>query len=154
MLNLKLTLTCFVSFVTFSYFSAEWGFKALKQSVKALLELNRYEELMERYQQLLQYVVENKVTRNFSEEAINQILDMVSLHASMPANLDMLTQVYHTTLSVLKGSTATDRLWFKTNLKLGYLYLETGNLDELRKVLKDLQRTFSRDKNDSEGELG
>ena len=109
---------------------------------------------MERYQQLLQYVVENKVTRNFSEEAINQILDMVSLHASMPANLDMLTQVYHTTLSVLKGSTATDRLWFKTNLKLGYLYLETGNLDELRKVLKDLQRTFSRDKNDSEGELG
>ena len=44
----------------------EWGFKALKQMVKALFRQGRHAEMMERYQELLNYL--HVVTKNQSEK--------------------------------------------------------------------------------------
>lgn len=44
----------------------EWGFKALKQTAKALFRQSRYTEMMTRYEELLQYL--QVVTKNQSEK--------------------------------------------------------------------------------------
>eukprot|EP00960_Hanusia_phi_P065928 766258-Hanusia_phi.AAC.3 len=44
----------------------EWGFKALKQMVKALFRQSRYDEMMKRYKELLVYL--HVVTKNQSEK--------------------------------------------------------------------------------------
>jgi COP9 signalosome complex subunit 2 len=47
--------------------------------------------------------------------------------------MDLLQNFYETTLGALK-ETKNERLWFKTNLKLGKLY-------ELQKILKELHKS-------------
>ena len=44
----------------------EWGFKALKQMVKALFRQGQHAEMMKRYQELLNYL--HVVTKNQSEK--------------------------------------------------------------------------------------
>ena len=46
----------------------DWGFKALKQTVKLLFRLGRFEEMMSTYQTMLSYI-KAAVTRNYSEKA-------------------------------------------------------------------------------------
>mmetsp|Transcript_31158 Transcript_31158/g.41219 ORF Transcript_31158/g.41219 Transcript_31158/m.41219 type:complete len:459 (+) Transcript_31158:44-1420(+) len=115
----------------------EWGFKALKQQVKLLFHAgpSRYPEMMERYQDLLTYTKEH-VTQNRSEKGINGILDYVS--SSM--NWELLSFIYETTLIALQQS-KNERLFFKTNLKLGHLLFHTGDLSRLQKVIKELLRS-------------
>jgi hypothetical protein len=49
----------------------EWGFKALKQLIKLLFSLRRYDEMLERYQQLLgDYTA--CVTQNVAEKGVNR----------------------------------------------------------------------------------
>ncbi|KAJ8548819.1 hypothetical protein ON010_g10852 [Phytophthora cinnamomi] len=55
----------------------DWGFKALKRTVKLLFELRRHDEAMRRYEELLGYT-KTAVTRNVGEKGINSILDFVS----------------------------------------------------------------------------
>ena len=57
----------------------EWGFKALKRAVKLLFALGRHAEMMAVYGELLTYTKTNAVTRNYSEKALNSILDLVSV---------------------------------------------------------------------------
>ena len=47
----------------------DWGFKALKQTVKLLSKLGRHEEMLAAYRRLLTYI-KTAVTRNFSEKVI------------------------------------------------------------------------------------
>ncbi len=54
----------------------EWGFKALKQMVKALFRQGRHAEMMERYQELLNYL--HVVTKNQSEK-VSFLLICISL---------------------------------------------------------------------------
>ncbi|KNC83859.1 COP9 signalosome complex subunit 2 [Sphaeroforma arctica JP610] len=113
----------------------EWGFKALKQILKLLLKLNRMNEFMERYNQLLTYV-KSAVTRNVSEKGINNILE----YMSNTSDAQVLRQVYHVTLTVLED-TKNDRLWFKTNLKLGRLHFDRREFGPLQKILKALHQS-------------
>jgi COP9 signalosome complex subunit 2 len=46
----------------------EWGFKSLKQMVKALFRQGRHAEMMDRYKELLNYL--HVVTKNQSEKVI------------------------------------------------------------------------------------
>ncbi|XP_065207566.1 COP9 signalosome complex subunit 2 isoform X2 [Planococcus citri] len=123
----------------------EWGFKALKQMIKINFKLNNYDEMMARYKQLLTYI-KSAVTRNHSEKSINSILDYISTSK----NMSLLQDFYETTLDALKDA-KNDRLWFKTNTKLGKLYFDRGDFSKLSKILKQLHQSCQTD--DGEDDL-
>ena len=88
--------------------------------------------------------IKSAVTRNVSEKSINSILDYISTSKQM----DLLQNFYETTLGALK-ETKNERLWFKTNLKLGKLYEEQQDYGKLQKILKELHKSCQT----SEGKL-
>ncbi|KAK6009784.1 PCI domain protein [Ostertagia ostertagi] len=111
----------------------EWGFKALKQMVKITFNTNQFEAMLEYYQKLLKYI-KTAVTKNYSEKSINAILDYISTSKRM----DLLQKFYETTLDALKDA-KNERLWFKTNTKLGKLYFDMHEFNKLEKILKQLK---------------
>ncbi|OXU29562.1 hypothetical protein TSAR_012663 [Trichomalopsis sarcophagae] len=123
----------------------EWGFKALKQMIKINFKLGNYKEMMTRYKQLLTYI-KSAVTRNHSEKSINSILDYISTSK----NMELLQDFYETTLDALKDA-KNDRLWFKTNTKLGKLYFDRSDFNKLAKILKQLHQSCQTD--DGEDDL-
>ncbi|XP_016962157.1 COP9 signalosome complex subunit 2 [Drosophila biarmipes] len=123
----------------------EWGFKALKQMIKINFRLCNYEEMMVRYKQLLTYI-KSAVTRNHSEKSINSILDYISTSK----NMALLQNFYETTLDALRDA-KNDRLWFKTNTKLGKLYFDRSDFTKLQKILKQLHQSCQTD--DGEDDL-
>uniref|UniRef100_A0A182QQU9 COP9 signalosome complex subunit 2 n=1 Tax=Anopheles farauti TaxID=69004 RepID=A0A182QQU9_9DIPT len=123
----------------------EWGFKALKQMIKLNFKLQNYQEMMVRYKQLLTYI-KSAVTRNHSEKSINSILDYISTSK----NMELLQNFYETTLEALKDA-KNDRLWFKTNTKLGKLYFDRNDFGKLQKILKQLHQSCQTD--DGEDDL-
>ncbi|XP_036320858.1 COP9 signalosome complex subunit 2 isoform X2 [Rhagoletis pomonella] len=101
--------------------------------------------MMERYKLLLTYI-KSAVTRNHSEKSINSILDYISTSK----NMEILQKFYETTLDALKDA-KNDRLWFKTNTKLGKLYFDLGDFIKLQKILKQLHLSCQTD--DGEDDL-
>ncbi|VEL31120.1 unnamed protein product, partial [Protopolystoma xenopodis] len=122
-----------VLFIEASGTKGDWGFKALKQMIKINFKLGLFEAMMENYKTLLTYI-KSAVTRNYSEKSINSILDYVSTSKQM----DLLQRFYTTTLEALKEA-KNERLWFKTNTKLGKLYLELGDYVQLQRIVKELR---------------
>ncbi|VDN58375.1 unnamed protein product [Dracunculus medinensis] len=123
----------------------EWGFKALKQMIKITFALNSYEAMLDYYHQLLTYI-KSAVTKNYSEKSINSILDYISTSKQM----DLLQVFYETTLNALKCSEGmeikfkdakNERLWFKTNSKLGKLYFDRKEFGKLEKIIKQLRQS-------------
>lgn len=51
--------------------------------------------------------------------------------------MELLQDFYETTLDALKDA-KNDRLWFKTNTKLGKLYFDRSDFNKLAKILKQL----------------
>ncbi|CAF1161322.1 unnamed protein product [Adineta ricciae] len=113
----------------------DWGFKALKQMMKIYFKMENHEEMLKCYNKLLKYI-KSAVTRNVSEKSINSILDYISTSKKM----NLLQNFYETTLDALK-ETKNERLWFKTNLKLGKLYEEQQDHAKLQKILKELHKS-------------
>nr|CAI5864913.1 unnamed protein product [Callosobruchus analis] len=56
--------------------------------------------------------------------------------------MEMLQTFYETTLAALKNA-KNDRLWFKTNTKLGKVYLERGEYNKVANVIRQLKQTCS-----------
>lgn len=110
----------------------EWGFKALKQIVKLKFRHGDFENMIVRYKEMLTYI-RSAVTRNYSEKCINSILDFVSSSNQM----SLLQEFYETTLAALQEA-RNERLWFKTNLKLGKLWFDVGEFPRLTRILKEL----------------
>lgn len=113
----------------------EWGFKALKQIVKLKFRLGKFQEMIVRYKEMLTYI-RSAVTRNYSEKCINSILDFVSSSNQM----SLLQEFYETTLAALQEA-RNERLWFKTNLKLGKLWFDVGEFPRLARILKELHKS-------------
>ncbi|XP_031551892.1 COP9 signalosome complex subunit 2-like [Actinia tenebrosa] len=126
----------------------EWGFKALKQMIKINFKLGNYEEMMTRYIQLLTYI-KSAVTRNHSEKSINSILDYISTSKQM----ELLQNFYETTLEALRDA-KNDRLWFKTNTKLGKLYYDRMEFNKLSKILKQLHQSCQTDEGEDDLKKG
>ncbi|OAY72989.1 COP9 signalosome complex subunit 2 [Ananas comosus] len=120
---------------------AEWGFKALKQTVKLYYRLVKYKEMMDAYREMLTYI-KSAVTRNYSEKCINNIMDFVSGSASQ--NFNLLQEFYQTTLKALEEA-KNERLWFKTNLKLCKIWFDMGEYGRMNKILKELHRSCQRE---------
>lgn len=113
----------------------EWGFKALKQIVKLKFRLGDFRNMIVRYKEMLTYI-RSAVTRNYSEKCINSILDFVSSSNQM----SLLKEFYETTLVALQEA-RNERLWFKTNLKLGKLWFDMEEFPRLTRILKELHRS-------------
>ncbi|CAP38756.2 Protein CBR-CSN-2 [Caenorhabditis briggsae] len=111
----------------------EWGFKALKQMIKITFGQNRLEKMLDYYRELLTYI-KTAVTKNYSEKSINAILDYISTSRQM----DLLQHFYETTLDALKDA-KNERLWFKTNTKLGKLFFDLHEFGKLEKIVKQLK---------------
>merc|ERR1712004_272216 len=126
----------------------EWGFKALKQMIKINFRLSNYGEMMNRYKQLLLYI-KSAVTRNYSEKSINSILDYISTSKQM----DLLQNFYETTLEALREA-KNDRLWFKTNTKLGKLYFDREEFGRLQRILKQLHASCQTDEGEDDLKKG
>ncbi|KAL5228991.1 hypothetical protein ABZP36_017256 [Zizania latifolia] len=120
---------------------AEWGFKALKQTVKLYYRLGKYKEMMDAYREMLTYI-KSAVTRNYSEKCINNIMDFVSGSASQ--NFSLLQDFYQTTLKALEEA-KNERLWFKTNLKLCKIWFDMGEYGRMSKILKELHKSCQRE---------
>lgn len=116
----------------------EWGFKALKQIVKLKFRAGDFRTMITRYKEMLTYI-RSAVTRNYSEKCINSILDFVSSSNQM----NLLQEFYETTLAALQEA-RNERLWFKTNLKLGKLWFDMGEFPRLSRILKELHRSCQR----------
>lgn len=54
--------------------------------------------------------------------------------------MELLQNFYETTLDALKDA-KNDRLWFKTNTKLGKLYFDRNDFTKLQKILKQLHQS-------------
>ena len=146
--NPKGSLESFQKVLDLESDKGEWGFKALKQMIKINFKLGHYEEMMTKYQQLLTYI-KSAVTRNHSEKSINSILDYISTSKQM----ELLQNFYETTLEALKDA-KNDRLWFKTNTKLGKLYFDRGEFTKLAKILKQLHQSCQTDEGEDDLKKG
>ncbi|XP_031334594.1 COP9 signalosome complex subunit 2-like [Photinus pyralis] len=116
----------------------EWGFKALKQILKLNFKQKKYTETINRYKELLTYIKQS-VTKNHGEKSINSILD----YTSTSKNIELLQEFYEVTLDTLKHA-KNDRLWFKTNTKLGKVYLDRGDFSKLNYIIKQLYQYFQK----------
>ena len=58
--------------------------------------------------------------------------------------MELLQEFYETTLDALKDA-KNDRLWFKTNTKLGKLYYDRSEYNKLARILKQLHQSCQTD---------
>ena len=139
--DLQGALDGFKEVVTMEDEKGEWGFKAYKQMVKLEFKRGNYDAMMGVYKTMLTYI-KSAVTRNYSEKVLNKILDLVSAPGGMNEDkqMELLHTFYETTLAALLEA-KNDRLWFKTNLKLGKLWFDREEYGRLQKILKELQRS-------------
>ncbi|MCJ1308296.1 hypothetical protein MMC25_001949 [Agyrium rufum] len=116
----------------------DWGFKGLKQAIKLEYKLQRYDDAIKHYKELLTYV-KSAVTRNYSEKSINNMLDFIEKGADDEDAYRCMEQFYSQTLESFQ-STNNERLWLKTNIKLARLWLERKQYAVLVKKLRDLHK--------------
>jgi len=148
--DVEAALAGFKEVVTMEDEKGEWGFKAYKQMVKLHFKRGKVAEMMAAYKQMLTYI-KSAVTRNYSEKVINKILDLVSTTPSADkasaagsntpvaggSQIEFFQSFYETTLAALQEA-KNDRLWFKTNLKLGKLWFDREEYTRLQRILKEL----------------
>mmetsp|Transcript_5110 Transcript_5110/g.9638 ORF Transcript_5110/g.9638 Transcript_5110/m.9638 type:complete len:437 (-) Transcript_5110:163-1473(-) len=125
----------FATVIAMEQEKGEWGFKALKQTVKLHYRLANFVDMMNAYREMLTYI-KSAVTRNYSEKCINSILD----HVSSSSNMELLQEFYETTLKALEEA-KNERLWFKTNLKLCKLWFDVKEFARMNKMLKVLHKS-------------
>ncbi|KAG5517210.1 hypothetical protein RHGRI_037839 [Rhododendron griersonianum] len=120
---------------------SEWGFKALKQTVKLYYKLGNYKGMMDAYSVMLTYI-KSAVPRNYSEKCINNIMDFVS--GSATENFGLLQEFYQTTLKALEEP-KNERLWFKTNLKLCKIWFHMREYGRMSKILEELHKSCQKE---------
>eukprot|EP00397_Hematodinium_sp_SG-2012_P037765 GEMP01040977.1.p1 GENE.GEMP01040977.1~~GEMP01040977.1.p1 ORF type:complete len:455 (+),score=87.00 GEMP01040977.1:128-1492(+) len=111
-----------------------WRFKALQNIVILSSRTGRFQQMAERYRELLKYM--DQVTRNEASDAINTVLDSVS----SASDLEKLETIYELTLEALQ-QTMNQRLWFSTSVKLAKLYLEKEDVAKLQNVVCSLHQS-------------
>lgn len=67
--------------------------------------------------------------------------------------MSLLQQFYETTLDALKDA-KNERLWFKTQTKLGKLYLNMQDYTRLSKILKQLRQSCQTDEGEDDLKKG
>ncbi|KAF4316646.1 hypothetical protein JM18_008083 [Phytophthora kernoviae] len=116
----------------------KWSFQALEHVVKICVSRRQWEEMLRNYEEMLQHLA--FVTRNESTDSVSSILDVVSIATGSedePDRAKYTSKMYELTLDRLKDVN-NDRLWFSMNVKLGKLYLDMREFEQLRRLLDQL----------------
>lgn len=108
-------------------------FKALENIVVLSAQLHIFDNMVQKQRALLKLI--GKVARNDVSEAINNILDAVSTYLNDYP--DQQREMYQMTLEVLK--TNNERLWFNICLRLGKIYLDLKQYEQLDNLLAELK---------------
>ncbi|TKR96793.1 hypothetical protein L596_010762 [Steinernema carpocapsae] len=146
--NFAEAISCFEAVLDMESEKGDWGFKALKQMVKITFGQEDFDRMLGYYKKLLTYI-KSAVTKNYSEKSINSILDYISTSK----RTDLLQKFYEITLEVLKDA-KNERLWFKTNVKLGKLYFEKADFEKLEKVIEILRDSCQTDTGEEDQKKG
>jgi len=109
---------------------SEWSFQALEEIVKIKITLNKNDQVVPKFKELLSY--STKVTENNLLKSTNNILEEVS----KSDNKKLISDMYETSLEVLKKK--NQRLWFKIYLRLGKVQVDNADKAGLEKTIKDL----------------
>ena len=120
-----------------------WSYKAIKQLVKLYLRSGKEACMMEQYERLLRCVGSGAVGQNAVEKGVNGILERVSSGSDEKGRF-LAKKCYDLTLEVFNptgGASPNERIWFKTNLKLGQLLYELNETARLQSVIKDLLKS-------------
>jgi len=114
----------------------QWTYKAMKQLVKLYLRDDDSQKMLEAYKNLLECIASETVTQNAVEKGVNGLLERVSSSGQK----QLSKEFYDSTLNAFrpKGPFPNERLWFKTNLKLGQLLYEINDTSKLQKIIQDL----------------
>jgi len=126
----------------------EWGFKALKKLVKVYFKEGEAKKAVEKFNLFLDYS-KTAVTSNISEKGLNSILDTISTGK----DLSLIEQMFTVALASLKVQ-GNERVWFRTNLKLGKLLFDAEEHSKLAKILKDLHKSCQNEKGEDDQKKG
>jgi COP9 signalosome complex subunit 2 len=126
----------------------EWGFKALKKLTKLYFQQNNGRKVIEKFRSLMDYT-KSAVTSNYSEKGINSVLDAVSLGKDIGLTEELFTVALH----ALKEQ-KNERVWFRTNLKLGKLLFDADEFQKLAKILKELHRSCENEAGEDDQKKG
>jgi len=134
--------------VTLEKEKGEWGFKALKKLTKLYFKKANNKKVVDKFKQLMEYT-KSAVTSNYSEKGINSILDSIGAGK----DLGLIEDLYGVALANLKA-TGNERVWFRTNLKLGKLLYDHDEYQKLGKVLKELHKACENEKGEDDQKKG
>ncbi|KAL5611510.1 hypothetical protein BROUX41_000896 [Berkeleyomyces rouxiae] len=130
----------------------EWGFKGLKQAIKAEWPMGKYTDATEHFSKLLSYTSSPAISRNYSEKSINNMLDYIAKSSNDPRALDVIRKIYRLTLDSFK-TTLNERLLLKTNIKYAKLLMGSKShhaaqivLDELHQACKKSEESYDPNK--------
>lgn len=126
----------------------EWGFKALKKLTKLYFQKGERKKVLEKFKAFMDYT-KNAVTSNYSEKGINSVLDAVSLGK----DLSLTEELFVIALNELKTQ-KNERVWFRTNLKLGKLLFDAGEFAKLAKILKELHKACENEEGEDDQKKG
>lgn len=91
--------------------------------------------MIENQKSLLRYSGRSTVSKNDLTEAINDIQDAISKHLADRPN--EAREMYELILGNLKQT--NERLWFATSLRLGKIYLDERNFENLESLITQLK---------------
>jgi len=126
----------------------EWGFKALKKLTKLYFQKGDRKKVTEKFKAFMDYT-KNAVTSNYSEKGINSVLDAVSLGK----DLSLIEELFNIALTELKAQ-KNERVWFRTNLKLGKLLYDANEFTKLAKILKELHKACENEAGEDDQKKG
>ncbi|KAK5096364.1 hypothetical protein LTS08_007620 [Lithohypha guttulata] len=121
----------------------DWGFKGLKQAIKLEFALQKYDDAVIHYKELLTYV-KSAVTRSYSEKSINNMLDYIEKTANDSTAYRCMEEFYSLTLETFQA-TNNERLALKTNVKLAKLYLDKKDYSSLSSKVREIHKACQRE---------
>jgi len=127
----------------------EWGFKALKKLVKLYFGQGNPKKVVEKFKQLMEYS-KSAVTSNYSEKALNSILDLVSTGKE---NMQLADEMFQIAVDELRKQN-NERVWFRTQLKQGKLLYDNDQFAKLAKVLQELHKSCQNEKGEDDQKKG
>lgn len=115
---------------------AKWTFKALQEIVLLSFKLNKADDIVKSYKEMLAYKGDD-VNDNLLTRAISKILDTVSTSG----DADLEAAMYEATGSLGgAGDGGNKRIWFKTNMKKATGHLNAKRYGELKDTIRELEK--------------
>lgn len=114
----------------------KWRFKALEHLVVLKFKLGDFAAMVADYRAML--ALAPTVTRNECGDGVNGVLEAISDgEAGVVVDAAVLSQMYEITFEALRAAN-NERLWFNTNVKVGKIYLASGDHARVKRIVGEL----------------